>query len=176
MSKTSKIVGFGLLGFVVLAGGCTAALVGGAAVAVSEIEDDTFATVPTTELAAYSPINVGPEPVAEAPTEEPAEAPVVTEPAMTAGQRNAVDSASGYLSFTSFSRSGLIDQLEFEGYSTDDATYAVDSLQVDWNDQAIKSARDYLSFTSFSRSGLVDQLEFEGFTAAQAEHGVAAAY
>ncbi|MGY1714866.1 Ltp family lipoprotein [Geodermatophilus sp. SYSU D01106] len=91
------------------------------------------------------------------------------------GQRNAQGSASDYLAFTSFSRSGLIEQLEFEGYSTADATWAVDSLGVDWNDQAAQSAREYLEFTSFSRSGLVQQLEFEGFTAEQAEYGVSQA-
>ena len=65
----------------------------------------------------------------------------------------------------SFSRSGLIRQLEFERYSTHDATVAVDSLRVDWNQQAAKSARSYLDFMSFSRDGLIHQLEFEGFTA-----------
>ncbi|WP_091106883.1 Ltp family lipoprotein [Geodermatophilus dictyosporus] len=91
------------------------------------------------------------------------------------GQRNARSSADDYLSFTSFSRSGLIEQLEFEGYATDDATWAVDSLGVDWNEQAARSAGEYLSFTSFSRSGLVEQLEFEGFTPEQAEYGVSQA-
>jgi len=73
---------------------------------------------------------------------------------------------------TAFSRTGLIKQLEFEGYSADDATYAVDVLNVDWNEQAAKSAQDYLDMTSFSHSGLVKQLEFEGFTPEQAEYGV----
>lgn len=87
-------------------------------------------------------------------------------------QRNARRSASQYLDFTAFSRSGLIGQLEFEGYSTADATYAVDSLDVDWNEQAAKSAAQYLEFSAFSRSGLIDQLVFEGYTREQAEYGV----
>jgi hypothetical protein len=75
-----------------------------------------------------------------------------------------------------FSRSGLIDQLEYEGFSTADATYAVDSLTVNWNEQAALSAKQYLEMTPFSKSGLIEQLEYEGFTSAQAEYGANAAY
>jgi hypothetical protein len=90
----------------------------------------------------------------------------------TVSQKNAVRSAETYLDYSSFSRSGLIGQLEFEGFSTEDATYAVDTITVDWNEQAAKSAENYLDYSSFSRQGLVDQLEFEGFTPAEAEFGV----
>lgn len=95
---------------------------------------------------------------------------------ITAGMQNAIDSAESYLDYTAFSRTGLINQLEFEDYSTDDATFAVDYLDVDWNEQAVKSAENYLSFSSFSRQGLVDQLVFEGFTYEQADYGVSKAY
>ena len=63
-------------------------------------------------------------------------------------------------------------QLEYEGFSTEDATWGVDRVSVDWNEQAAKSAKSYLEYTSFSRSGLVDQLLYEGYTAKQAEYGV----
>lgn len=69
-----------------------------------------------------------------------------------------------------FSKKGLVQQLAFEGYSTEAATSAVESLEVDWNEQAVKSAESYLSFMSFSRSGLISQLQFEGFTREQAEY------
>jgi colicin import membrane protein len=62
--------------------------------------------------------------------------------------------------------------LEFEGYSTDDATRAVDTVDVGWNEQAAKAAEDYLDYTAFSRSGLIDQLMFEGYSREQAEYGV----
>ena len=90
----------------------------------------------------------------------------------TAGQENARESAESYLKFQAFSRTGLIKQLEFEDYSTEDATYAVDAVNADWNEQAAKSAKSYLDYSSFSRSGLIDQLLFEGFTQSQAEYGV----
>ncbi len=71
-----------------------------------------------------------------------------------------------------FSRSGLIHQLEFESFTTEDATYGVDALAADWNEQAAKSAAGYLDVMAFSRSGLIHQLVFEGFTQDQAEYGV----
>lgn len=90
----------------------------------------------------------------------------------TVSQQNAVKKAKSYLDFTSFSRSGLIGQLEYEGFSTADATYGVDHVTVDWYDQAKKKAASYLQFSSFSRQGLIDQLEYEGFTHDQAVYGV----
>lgn len=102
------------------------------------------------------------------------DAPVATTaPAMTNSQKQAVKKAKSYLEYTAFSRSGLIKQLKYEGFSEADATFAVDSLNVDWNVQAAAKAKSYLEFTSFSRSGLIKQLKYEGFTDAQAAHGVA---
>lgn len=105
----------------------------------------------------------------EATTVEPVDA---AEPEMTGGQRNAVHAATDYLKFTAFSRQGLIEQLEFEGYSTEDATFAVDHLKPDWREQAVRSAEDYLDYSAFSRSGLIDQLKFEGYSADEATYGV----
>ena len=92
----------------------------------------------------------------------------------TIGQKNARESAESYLSFSAFSRQGLIEQLEFEEYSTEDAEYAVDAVGVDWNEQAAKSAEAYLEFSAFSKQGLIDQLVFEGYSKAEAEYGVKA--
>ncbi|WP_255450531.1 Ltp family lipoprotein [Skermania sp. ID1734] len=100
--------------------------------------------------------------------------PVVESPARaeTASQRNARLKAGDYLDMSAFSRKGLIEQLEYEGFSAEDAVYGTDSLNADWNEQAAKKARDYLDMSAFSRSGLVDQLMYEGFTRQQAEFGV----
>ncbi|QRY53819.1 Ltp family lipoprotein [Mycolicibacterium septicum] len=99
---------------------------------------------------------------------------VPLEPASTASQRNAVRTAEDYLDFAAFSREGLIEQLEFDDFSTADATFAVDHITVDWNEQAAKAAEAYLDFSGFSRGGLIDQLEFDGFTSAQAAYGATA--
>jgi len=96
----------------------------------------------------------------------------VSETKETPGQKNARESAESYLRYSAFSRVGLIKQLEFEKYSTADATYAVDSLSVNWNEQAANSAKSYLDYSSFSRQGLIDQLIFDGFTQEQATYGV----
>lgn len=89
-------------------------------------------------------------------------------------QRNALNRAWDYLDYTAFSYSGLVDQLEFEGYSTSTAKFAADNCGADWYQQAAKKAQAYLDYTSFSRSGLISQLKYEGFTQDQAEYGVKA--
>lgn len=92
----------------------------------------------------------------------------------TMGEKNALDSANNYLRFMSFSYTGLIKQLEYEGYTNQEATYAVDNCGADWNEQAAKKAEEYINTMSFSRNGLIKQLEYEGFTSEQAQYGVSA--
>ncbi|MBU9721709.1 MULTISPECIES: Ltp family lipoprotein [Bacillaceae] len=107
----------------------------------------------------------------EAPAEEQEEVVEETE-SETLSQQNAVAMARDYLAYTAFSKSGLIDQLKFEGFDDDDATYAVNQINVDWREQAVIMAQDYLDYTSFSRSGLIQQLEFEGFSTEDATYAV----
>ena len=114
------------------------------------------------------------ETATQAPAETVAPAPAPAAPTETMSQKNAKAKAQDYLDYSSFSRSGLIGQLEFEGFSTDDATYAVDAISPNWDQQAQQKAADYLAYSSFSRQGLIDQLLFEGFSASEAEYGVAA--
>lgn len=93
---------------------------------------------------------------------------------LTTAQKEALESAQGYLAYTAFSKKGLKDQLEFEGYEAADIDAAMALLDVDWNEQAALKAAEYLDFSAFSKSGLIDQLKFEGFTSDQAKAGVAA--
>lgn len=93
-------------------------------------------------------------------------------PSPTTGEKNALRSAREYLSFSAFSYTGLIKQLEYEGYSTEEATYAADNCNANWNLQAAKSAKEYLDMSSFSRQELINQLIYEGYTQEQAEYGV----
>ena len=96
---------------------------------------------------------------------------------MTGPQKNAVRSAENYLSFTAFSRQGLIDQLSSsygDGYEVADATAAVDSMSINWNDQSVKSAKQYLEMTGFSCKGLTEQLSSDygnQYTPDQASYG-----
>jgi host cell surface-exposed lipoprotein len=99
-------------------------------------------------------------------------------PDETAGQKNAREEAEQYLQTGSFSRAGLIKQLSSQygsGYSKADAIYAVNHIDVNWNEQAAKAAKAYLATGPFSRAGLIQQLESsygDGFTHAQAVYGV----
>lgn len=93
---------------------------------------------------------------------------------LTMGEQMAVEKAGDYLSVMHFSKAGLADQLEFEGFTPEEAAFAVDYLSVDWNEQAAGKAQDYIDVMSFSKQGLIDQLVFEGFTQEQAEYGAAA--
>jgi hypothetical protein len=88
---------------------------------------------------------------------------------------NARRAAQQYLDYSGFSRSGLIEQLEYEGYSTEAATTVVDSLNVDWMAEAVESAQAYVEYSPFSHSGLVEQLQYEGFSPEEAEHGATTA-
>lgn len=113
-----------------------------------------------------------PEPTpSEAVAKEP-QAPILSGP-----QRNALRSARSYISMQGFSRKGLIEQLSSEygeGYEVADATIAVDSLDVDWNEQASRSAQSYLDMMGFSCQGLIEQLSSsagEKFTKSEARYG-----
>lgn len=96
---------------------------------------------------------------------------------LTGPQKNAVRSAKQYLSIQGFSRSGLIQQLSSDygdGYDVADATAAVDSLDIDWNEQAVRSAKQYLSMQGFSCKGLIKQLSSSAgdeYTVSQATYG-----
>jgi len=92
----------------------------------------------------------------------------------TMGERNALDKAHDYLRVSAFSREGLIEQLEYSGFSHNESVYAVDNCGANWNEQAALKAASYLRISSFSRTGLIDQLMYSGFTRNQATYGVEA--
>lgn len=93
-----------------------------------------------------------------------------SEPDMTLGQKNALRKADDYLMILAFSYTGLIKQLEFDGFTTEEATFAADHCGADWNEQALKKADDYLSLMGFSKKGLIGQLEFDNFTTEEATY------
>lgn len=129
------------------------------------VVDDPDETAPESQLAQTNPPVTTPS-----ATETPATTPSVEEP-IASGKAAALEKARHYLKSMVFSRTGLIGQLEYEGVSTEDATYAVDQCGADWNAQAAKRAKSYLDDIAFSYTGLIDQLEYEGFTHGQATYG-----
>lgn len=141
-------------------------------VKVLEKADDTMAEAQEDLIEEIAP-EVEEEVAEVTPVEEvKEEEPVSEEPKLSLSQENAIQKANDYLGFTAFSNSGLIKQLEFDGFSNEDSTFAVNNVEVDWKEQAGKKAKEYLDFTSFSRSGLIEQLQFDGFTTEEATFGV----
>lgn len=96
---------------------------------------------------------------------------------LTGQQENAVRSAKQYIGIAGFSRNGLIHQLSSDagdGYKIADATVAVDSLNIDWNQEAVRSAKQYLSIQGFSCKALIRQLSSSAgdkYTVSQATYG-----
>jgi hypothetical protein len=125
--------------------------------------------------------NKDPESV-EKPEAKPEPPAKPAEPEMTSGQENAVESAQSYLEMSGFSKEGLIEQLSSdagEGFTKAEAKFAVNHVDVDWNDEAVESAQSYLEMGGFSRQGLIEQLSSsagEGFTPAQTQYAVDKVY
>ncbi len=141
--------------------------------------DNTAASVGSAATPAPATTVSTPAPATTVST--PAPAKTVSTPAQTlkqdsasVGERNAAKKALSYLAYSSFSRDGLIKQLEYEKFTHQEAVYGVDQSGADWNEQAAKKAKSYLDYSSFSRDGLIKQLEYEGFTPQQAAYGVQA--
>lgn len=151
----------------VLVGFCGIGTIATIATSGTDLDEPSTAAAPTTSAdAEAAPAADKPEPPAQTePEPEP-------EPELSLSQEQAIVSAQSYLTTVGgFSRSGLIDQLEYEGFSTADAEFAVDYLDVDWREQAVISAESYMeNVGGFSRQGLIDQLEYEGFSTKNAEY------
>lgn len=90
---------------------------------------------------------------------------------VTAGESNALRKAQNYLKVSAFSYSGLIEQLEYNGFTHTEAVYAADTCGADWFEQAAKKAENYLKVSGFSENGLIEQLQYNGFTYEQAVYG-----
>ncbi len=98
--------------------------------------------------------------------------PVEEEIPGTVSQQNAIRAAKHYLENMPFSEKGLIKQLAYEGYSEEDATFAVQNLNVQWNEVAVIAAKHYLENQAFSEKGLIKQLSYEGYSEEDAIYGV----
>lgn len=94
--------------------------------------------------------------------------------AATENQQKALDEANEYIDTLALSHDGLIKQLEYDGYSTDVATYAADNCGANWNKEAKEMAEQYMESTTYTYKAMVQQLEAEGFTRDQAKFGARA--
>ncbi len=87
---------------------------------------------PEEEVQAEPEEEVQAEPEEEVQAEPEEE--VQAEPEVTLEQENAIQKAKDYLNFTAFSKSGLVTQLEYDGFSNEDSTFAVNNIEVDWKE------------------------------------------
>lgn len=94
--------------------------------------------------------------------------------AATENQQKALDKANEYVDTLPLSHKGLIKQLEYDGYTTDVATYAADNCSANWNKEAKEMAEQYMDSTTYTYKDMVQQLETEGFTKEQAKFGAKA--
>ena len=94
--------------------------------------------------------------------------------AATENQQKALDKANEYVDTLPLSHDGLIKQLEYDGYTTDVATYAADNCSANWNKEAKEMAEQYMDSTTYTYKDMVQQLEAEGFTKDQAKFGAKA--
>lgn len=154
----------------------TVALISG----IGSVRQPDAAVVPAPTSTASSAPAVTAKPTAT-PVAKPTPTPTPTveaapppppAPVVTVSQSQALRKAQSYLNYMAFSRSGLIDQLVYEGFSAEDATYGADAVGADWMQQAALKAQSYLDYSAFSHEGLVEQLQYEGFSAEEAEYGV----
>lgn len=165
--KTAKWLITGFFGLMVLGS------------AMSGSKTSTSTTTPQPTQAAQEQATTAPqvtnEPTvkATAPTQAKQVVKPTTPPAsnVTTSQKNAVRKAQSYLSFSGFSRDGLVAQLEFEKFSHEDAVYGADNAGANWNEEAAQKAKSYMDMQGYSRDGLIQQLLFEKFTQEQAEYG-----
>ena len=83
----------------------------------------------------------------------------------------ALKEAGRFIEVKPFSRQGLIEYMEAEGYSAEESAAAVDALEIDWNEMAVKQAQSFLGYMSLSGEKLIEQLKSVGFTEEQALYG-----
>ena len=92
---------------------------------------------------------------------------------LTLEERNAYKKAQSYLSHLAYSESGLLKQLDYEGFTPEQARFGVDHSDADWFAEAAEKAASYMEHLAYSRDGLYRQLEYEGFTPDQIEFALA---
>lgn len=94
----------------------------------------------------------------------------------TREQKAALGKAKTYSDMMHLSKQGIINQLtsEIEGFSPEDAQYAVDNLKADYKQNALKKAEDYAKTQNMSNDAIFNQLtsDIEGFTAEEAQYAV----
>ncbi|WP_438467844.1 Ltp family lipoprotein [Streptococcus pluranimalium] len=90
--------------------------------------------------------------------------------------KNVVKKAESYINTMHMSKQGVYDQLtsEFDKFTPEQAQYAIDNLEIDYNEVAVKKGEDYYKTMNMSKQGIYNQLtsEFDKFTAEEAQYAI----
>lgn len=93
-------------------------------------------------------------------------------------QLNALEKAKSYSKLMHMSKKGIYDQLTSEygeGFTAEEAQYAIEHLDVDYKLNALEKAKSYQNLMHMSKSGIYEQLTSEygeGFTAEEAQYAI----
>ena len=96
----------------------------------------------------------------------------------TMGQSNALKKAESYSSLMHMSKRRLYDQLTSEygeGFTAEEAQYAIDNINADWKANALETAKSYQKNLNMSKSRIYQQLTSEygeKFTAEEAQYAI----
>lgn len=107
--------------------------------------------------------------IEEADTEE---IEVEQKPKVWIEKQNALSKAESYLKSSDFSKKELKEQLEFEWFTADAVSYAMDNINADWKKECLWKAKSYLKSSNFSKQGLREQLEFEWFLKEEIDYAI----
>ena len=151
--------------FLLIVVSCIASIAGSDGPSPEPSERTTDPTVQTTESETSVPVPTAIEPAKPTPTKKAA-------PKLSVEQQECIQSAESYIDSGGYSKKGLITQLKYEGFSTEEAKYAVEHIGANWMNEAAESAESYMDSGGYSKKSLTDQLLYEGFTKAEAAHGV----
>lgn len=110
----------------------------------------------------------------EASAKEETTKETVTKKQASLGEMNSLDKAQQYLDYSGFSEKSLKEQLEYEGFNSEEIDYAIKNCGANWNEECAEKAQQYLDYSSFSKQGLKEQLEYEGFTSEQINYALKA--
>lgn len=94
----------------------------------------------------------------------------------TNGEVNALRKAESYSKTMNMSRQGIYNQLtsSIEGFSDEEAQYAIDNVKADWDKNALEKAKSYQQTMSMSKNAIYNQLtsSIEGFTNEEAQYAI----
>lgn len=132
------------------------------------------------EVKKGEPVEKVDEPVEPEESEESEESEEASEPveAVSREFKNALRSAENYITIMAFSEKGLFEQLTSEygdQYPKDAAQYAMENIEVDYNEQALKAAENYQEIMPMSDKELFEQLTSEygdQYTKEQAQYAI----